>query len=68
MHREASLVSLAQQRKVQLLGLMVIYKHNADVERIFARNIRQGNRYNLKVNYQGTKYKRSPYFKAYIPP
>ena len=64
MHCEASLVSLEQRRTVQLLGLMYVYKDFANVERIFARNTRQGNRYNFRTeNYQSGKYKSSPYFK-----
>ena len=40
-------------------------KNFAIVERIFARNTRQGNRYNLRIeNYQSSKYKNSPYFKG----
>ena len=36
-----------------------------NVERIFARNTRQGNRYNFRVeNDQSSKYKNSQYFKG----
>ena len=65
MHLEASLVSLEQRTKIQLLGLMYtcIYRN----ERVFARNTRQGNRFNFRVeNYQGSKYKSSPYFKGTV--
>ena len=65
---EAFLVSLEQRRMVQLLGLMYLmymYKSFANVERIFARNTRQGNQYNFRTeNYQSSKYKSSPYFKG----
>ena len=65
MHREASLVSLEQRRIVQLLSLMYIYKGFANVEHIFVRNTRQGDRYNFHTEtYQGSKYKNSPYFKG----
>ena len=54
-------------RYIQLLGLMYIYKKFVNVERIFARNTRQGRRYNFRVaNYQSSKYKSSPYFKGTI--
>ena len=67
MHREPSLVSLEQRRKIQLLSLMYIYNSFANVERVFVRNTRQGNRYHFCVeNYQGGKYKSSPYFKGTI--
>ena len=59
MHREASLVGL------QLLGLMYIFKNCRNVERIFPRNTRQGNRYHFITDtYQSGKYQRSPYFKG----
>ena len=65
MHRDASLVSLEQRRKLQLLGLMYIYKNCRNVERIFPRNTRQGERYHFRTdNYQSGKYKSSPYFKG----
>ena len=65
MHREAHLVSLEQRRLIQLLGLMYIYKDFTNVRRVFARNTRQGNRYNFCIeNYQGTKYKTSPFYKV----
>ena len=57
MHRESNLVSLDQRRYIQLLGLMYTYKKFVNVERIFARNTRQGRRYNFRVaNYQSSKY------------
>ena len=44
-----------------------MYKDFANVERVFARNTRQGNRYNFRVeNYQGGKYQSSPYFKGTV--
>ena len=65
MHREASLVSLEQRRTVQLLGLMYVHKGFSNVERVFARNTRQGHRYNFRTeNDQSSKYKSSPYFKG----
>ena len=64
MHREASLVSLEQRRKIQLLGLMFINKNFSTVERVFAKNTRKGKRYNFDLeNYQGSKYKNCLYFK-----
>ena len=46
---------------------MYVYKDFANVERIFARNIRQGNRFNFKTeNYQSSKYRSSPYFKGSV--
>ena len=67
MHREDNLISLEQRRHIQLLCLMYIYKTFGNVERVFARNTRQGRRYNFRVdNYQSSKYKNSPYFKGTI--
>ena len=67
MHREPSLISLEQRRKIQLLSLMYIYNSFANVERVFVRNTRQGNRYHVRVeNYQGGKYKSGQYFKGTI--
>ena len=44
-----------------------MYQNFANVERVFARNTRQGNRYNFRVeHYQGGKYQSSPYFKRTI--
>ena len=68
MHRdEANLVSLEQGRQIQLLSLLSIYRSIGNVERMFARNTRQGRRFNFRVdNYQSGKYKSSPYFKGTI--
>ena len=67
LHREANLVSLEQRRHIQLLCLMYIYKKFVNVERVFARNTRQGCRYNFRLdNHQSTKYKNSPYFKGTV--
>ena len=67
MHQEASLVSLEQRREIQTLSLMYIYKRFANVEHIFAKNTRQGDRYNFHVeNYQSSKYRNSPYHKGSI--
>ena len=64
-HREACLVSLEQRRKTQIVGLMYIYKNCCNVERVLARNTRQGNRYHFITDaYQSGKYKGSPYFKG----
>ena len=64
-HHEANLVSLEQRRHIQLLCLMYIYKKFVNVERIFARNTRQGCNFRVD-NYQSGKYKSSPYFKETI--
>ena len=67
MHGQANLISLDQRRQVQLLNLMYIYRNFVNVQREFARNTRQGERYNFRVdNYQSSKYKNSPYFKGTI--
>ena len=67
MHEQANLVSLEQRRQVQLLSLMYIYRNFVNIQRIFARNTRQGERYNFRVdNYQSRKYKNSPYFKGTV--
>ena len=66
MHLEAKLASLEQRRQLQLLCLMYIYKNFANVERIFARNTRQGRRFNFCVDNYKYKYKSSPYFKGTI--
>ena len=67
MHREASLVSLEQRRKCQLLCLMYIYKNCRNVQRVFRRQTRQGNRYHFITDaFQSGKYKGSPYFKGTI--
>ena len=65
MYREASLVSLEQQRSIELLGLMNIYKNCQNVECIFARNTGQGARYHFKT-FQSGKYKNSPCFKGML--
>ena len=62
-----NLVSLEQRRYIQLLCLIYIYRSFVNVERVFARNTRQGLRYNFSVdNFQSAKYKSSPYFKGTI--
>ena len=67
MHREANLLSLEQRRYIQLLCLMYIYCSFVNVEHVFARNTRQGFRYNFRVdNFQSAKYQSSPYFKGTI--
>ena len=67
MHREASLVSLEQRRKCQLLCLMFIYQNCRNVQRVFPRQTRQENRYNFITDaFQSGKYKGSPYFKGTI--
>ena len=54
MHHEANLVSVEQRRYIQLLCLM-LYTNFVNVERVFARNTRQGHRYNFRVdNYQSS--------------
>ena len=46
---------------------MYVYKDFANVERVFARNTQQGNRYNFRTEtYQSSKYKSSPYFKGSV--
>ena len=67
LHREACLVSLEQRRKSQLLGLMYVYKNGHNVERIFARNTCQRDRYHFITDtYQSGKYQNSPYFKGTV--
>ena len=67
MHEHANLVSLEQRRQVQILSLMYIYRNFVNIQRIYARNTRQGDRYNFRVdNYQSRKYKNSPYFKGTV--
>ena len=46
---------------------MYIYRNFVNIQRIFARNTRQGEWYNFRVdNYKSRKYKNSPYFKGTI--
>ena len=66
-HHEASLVSLEQRRKCQLLSLMYVYKNYHNVERVFARATCQGNRFHFITDtYQSGKYQKSPYFKGTV--
>ena len=66
-HHEASLVSLEQRRKCQLLSLMYVYKNYHNVERVFARATRQGNRFHFITDtYQSGEYQKSPSFKGTV--
>ena len=63
MHSRCNIISLEQRRRLQLLLLM--YKKSKDVtmHKVFARNTRVSRRVVFKTDsYEGTLYKRSPYF------
>ena len=63
LHDKCKIASLEQRRRVQLLLLM--YKKSKDVflHKVFPRNTRRSNRIVFKTDsYEGTLYKRSPYF------
>ena len=65
MHREASLLSLDQRRKFQLLALMFIHKTNHNVRRPFNRATRGADRFQFYLErYNNVKYKNSPYYKG----
>ena len=62
LHARCNIISLEQQRRIQLVQLM--YKKSKDMalRKVFPRNIRGSNRIVFKTaNYEGTLYKRSPY-------
>ena len=63
LHEKCKIVSLEQRRRQQLLMLM--YKKSKDytMHKVFPRNTRRSNRIVFKTDtYEGTLYKRSPYF------
>ena len=63
LHDRCKIALLEQRRRVQLLLLM--YKKSKDVflHKVFPRNTRRSNKIVFKTDsYEGTLYKRSPYF------
>ena len=63
LHNRCKIVSLEQRRRVQLLLLMYKKSKNVLLHKIFPRNTRRSNRIVFKTDqYEGTLYKRSPYF------
>ena len=63
LHLKCNIISLEQRRRIQLLLLM--YKKSKDVSlhRVYPRNTRASQHVRFKTdNYEGTLYKRSPYF------
>ena len=62
-HAKCKIVSLEQQRRVQLLLLMYKKSKDPGLHKVFPRNTRASNRIVFKTDqYEGTLYKRSPYF------
>ena len=62
-HSRCKIISLEQRRRNQLLLLMYKKSRDLSLHKVFQRNTRQSTRMAFKTaNYQGTLYKRSPYF------
>ena len=62
-HKRCNIVSLEQRRRTQLL--MIMYKKSKDLSlhKVFPRNTGESKRVVFKTDhYEGTLYKRSPYF------
>ena len=65
MHKKAKLLSLEQQRSLQLLSLMYLHKNNVDNLRVFNRNTRAAQRDQFDVErYNNIKYRNSPFYKG----
>ena len=65
LHKKANLASLEQRRCVQLLILMYKMSKNVENRKIYARNTRQQNKFEFKMNSKiGTKYQNSPFYKG----
>ena len=65
LHARCKITSLEQRRRIQLLLLM--YKKSKDISmlKVFPRNTRRSTRIVFRTdNYEGTLYKRSPYFQG----
>ena len=63
LHARCKIVSLEQRRRVQLLLLMYKKSKNVFLRKVFPRNTRESNRIVFKTDsFEGTLYKRSPYF------
>ena len=63
LHVKCNIISLEQRRRIQLLLLMYKKCKNNELHRVFPRNTRASNRLVFKNDhYEGTLYKRSPYF------
>ena len=65
MHARASLLSLEQRRKIQLLCIMFAHKQKYNVARVHARRTRAADRFSfVRERYNCVKYKNSPYYKG----
>ena len=63
MHSRCNIISLEQRRRVQLLLLMYKKSKDPGLHKVFPRNTRGSKRLVFKTDqYEGTLYKRSPYF------
>ena len=63
LHVKCNIISLEQRRRNQLLDLMYKKRRDVSLHKVFPRNTRRSIRIVFKTaNYQGTLYKRSPYF------
>ena len=63
LHSRCNIISLEQRRRIQLLLLMPKKSKDVSLHKIFVRNTRGSNRIVFKTDhYEGTLYKRSPYF------
>ena len=63
LHTKCNIICLEQRRRIQLL--LLIYKKSKDLslKKVFPRNMRASNQFVFKTDhYEGTLYKRSPYF------
>ena len=62
-HSRCKIISLEHRRRNQLLLLMYKKSHDPTLHRVFPRNTRRSARTVFKTaNYEGSLYKRSPYF------
>ena len=63
LHKKFKIISLEQRRRIQLLLLMFKKRGDVTMHKVFARNTRVSRRTVFKTDgYQGSLYKRSPYF------
>ena len=64
-HSKCNIVSLEQRRRIQLLLLMYKKRKDIGLHKVFTRNTRGSKRIVFKTDhYEGTLYKRSPYFQG----
>ena len=65
LHAQFKISSLEQRRRIQLLLLMYKKSKDRSLHKVFARNTRRSNRIVFNTDqYEGSLYKRSPYFQG----